>query len=135
MSTLEHYVGNETLVVERCWCGILHAIPAALARTKRAAHEAGQRHNNDVYCPLGHRWIYGGDNRMEAAERKLQQERAAHDQTRAARDEAQKRLCKEEAARLRLKRRIKAGICPCCKRTVSQMARHIASKHPEYCKK
>jgi hypothetical protein len=23
-------------------------------------------------------------------------------------------------------------VCPCCQRTVSQMARHIKTKHPEY---
>lgn len=32
----------------------------------------------------------------------------------------------------RLRNRAKAGVCPCCKRTVSQLAKHMASKHPEF---
>lgn len=32
----------------------------------------------------------------------------------------------------KLKKRASAGICPCCNRTVSQMARHMKSKHPEF---
>jgi DNA repair exonuclease SbcCD ATPase subunit len=31
-----------------------------------------------------------------------------------------------------LKARIKNGICPCCKRSFVQLARHMATKHPEY---
>lgn len=30
------------------------------------------------------------------------------------------------------KKRASAGVCPCCNRTVSQMARHMQAKHPDY---
>jgi hypothetical protein len=40
------------------------------------------------------------------------------------------RAYKGQATRLR--NRAKAGVCPCCKRTVSQLARHMASKHPDF---
>jgi hypothetical protein len=32
----------------------------------------------------------------------------------------------------RLKGRAKAGFCPCCNRSFSQLERHMASKHPNF---
>ena len=37
----------------------------------------------------------------------------------------------EQRAKQRLLRRVKAGVCPHCHRTFQQVARHMASKHPE----
>ena len=28
--------------------------------------------------------------------------------------------------------RVEHGVCPCCKRSFSALARHMATKHPEY---
>jgi len=38
----------------------------------------------------------------------------------------------ERSARVRLKKRIACGVCPCCKRTFTNLARHISGQHPEY---
>ena len=48
MNTLSY---SAQLVIERCWCGIRHAIPAELQQQARD-------HGETVYCPLGHRWEY-----------------------------------------------------------------------------
>lgn len=32
----------------------------------------------------------------------------------------------------RIKRRVSAGVCPCCNRTFQCLARHMATKHPDY---
>lgn len=32
------------------------------------------------------------------------------------------------------KNRIGKGVCPCCNRTFVELARHIATKHPDYAK-
>lgn len=51
---------------------------------------------------------------------------------RAQRNEAEEKLQKEQRSKAALRKRIAKGVCPCCKRTVSQMARHMATKHPNY---
>lgn len=83
------------------------------------------------YCKVS--WGYStGENaklRKQLAEEKRLKELALsrENEERAARAAA-------EAREARLKKRVKAGTCPCCKRTVSQLARHMKSKHPEYAK-
>jgi hypothetical protein len=49
--------------------------------------------------------------------------------------------CEAEAARLqahkaalkcrRIEKRVRAGVCPCCNRTFSNLARHMQTKHPD----
>lgn len=41
-------------------------------------------------------------------------------------------LAKEQASKLRLKKRVTNGVCPCCTRSFQNVKRHIANKHPEY---
>lgn len=77
------------------------------------------------YCPNGHSQVYTGMSDLE----KLEQERARHQETLA-------RLNVAEAKRLALEKRIKRGVCPCCKRSFagSALVRHIKTKHPEFAK-
>lgn len=67
---------------------------------------------------------------------KLRRERDAavqrEETIRRQRDDAQQSLAKEQKSKARLRKRIAAGVCPCCHRTVSQMARHMKTKHPEF---
>lgn len=67
---------------------------------------------------------------------KLRRERDAavqrEETIRRQRDDAQESLAKEQRAKVRLRKRIAAGVCPCCHRTVSQMARHMKTKHPDF---
>ena len=55
---------------------------------------------------------------------KLAALRRAHD--------AETRAAAAKAREHRLKRRVAAGTCPCCQRTVAQLARHMQTKHPDY---
>jgi hypothetical protein len=70
---------------------------------------------------------------------KLRRERDAalqrEETIRRQRDEAKILLAKEQRSKARLKKRVAAGVCPCCHRTVSQMARHMKTKHPDYAAK
>jgi hypothetical protein len=120
-----------TLVAHRCWCSIEHAIPAEL---DRQARETGHQ----IFCPLGHSWVIR-ENEAVVERRKrqrLEQENARLTEEAA---EAQREKDKAERARMRavadLKRhkiRAAAGTCPCCKRTFSDMARHMKTKHPDF---
>ena len=86
------------------------------------------RDRGTFYCPNGHsRWYPGKTAEQLAREATdaLARERAAHDQTRAARASA-------EARELRAKRKLKRvhkGVCPDCNRTFQNLARHMACKH------
>jgi hypothetical protein len=90
-----------------------------------------QEDGETMWCINGHQAVY-----KETTLDKLRQERDRAVQQRARledeRCEAEKRADAAEAREQRLKKRIAAGTCPCCKRTVKQLAQHMASKHPEF---
>jgi hypothetical protein len=116
------------LVVVTCpVCGIGHAIPQDL-------NTQAKRHRTGVHCPLGHTWIYTKSVEQDLAEakrdaeyykRRLSGEREDHGRTR-------RRLSATQGVVTRTKKRIAAGVCPCCKRTFQQLARHMAGQHPDY---
>lgn len=68
---------------------------------------------------------------LEAANRSKTELAARVAAVEAARERADKALRKEKAAAKRTATRIHAGVCPCCNRTFQNLARHMASKHPE----
>lgn len=138
MATLT-YTGN--LVIERCWCGIAHAVPSDLV-----AHQRRQWNNGEaqvgIYCPLGHSWIFSGkgeaalaSERADAAERRAEQAEATARYQRQRREAAERSAIAYRGHLTRIKNRIAAGVCPVpgCKRTgLIQTMRHIASKHPAW---
>jgi hypothetical protein len=93
-----------------------------------------------ITCPNGHPWVYAaGESDFD----KLRRERDRLTQRIAEKDDeiAHQKLLREEAEKsaaarkgviTRLKNRASAGVCPCCNRTVLQMARHMATKHPGF---
>lgn len=132
---LREYAGE--LVVERCWCGIQHAVPRSLVDTQIAEKDRGREMS--IYCPLGHGWVRSGKTEaqkmkeeVERRDRLIAQERASHDQTRAALRETERRRRAEKAAKTKLKKRVVKGMCPCCDRFFSNVHRHISHMHPEY---
>ena len=105
-------------VVECCSCGLCFMIPGVLEMSLRETH----RH---FFCPNGHSLSFVGETDSE----KLRKEKElAQQSARVAEEDAGK---KAKALRI-LQKRVKAGVCPCCQRTVSQLARHMQSKHPEF---
>lgn len=102
--------------------------------------EHARRSNTPLHCPFGHAnyWTLG-KSELEKLREELDQERRNRqraEQRCAQKDdeiEYQRRSAiayKGQATKLR--NRAKAGVCPCCKRTVSQLAAHMATKHPEF---
>lgn len=101
--------------------------------------EAKRRDHSSFYCPNGHSQHFPGESKEERLRRELhnttlEKERAE----RNARVERERREAVErsEAATrgylTRIKNRVAAGVCPCCTRSFKQLARHMASQHPEY---
>jgi hypothetical protein len=112
------------LLVETCWCGIRHAIPAELRGHQLRQYENGQT-PVIIYCPLGHPYVPAGEPEVERLRRiaKLQGEARAQ-------AEASARAYKGAATRAR--KRSAVATCPCCNRSFVQLRRHLATKHPDY---
>ena|SRR3990167_2056705 len=110
--------------IECCTCGVIFAVleefNASLRQTKQG-----------FYCPNGHPQSY-----TKSPADKLRKELAAKEQALAWEKERaaslDKQLARERKATTRLKRRVSVGVCPCCQRTVSQLARHMQTKHPDF---
>lgn len=109
---------TQTLTVVACTCGISYAIPEALEQQARD-------HRRNVYCPLGHSWIY-----TESTEERLEKERKAHRATRELLAAEERSHSATKGAMTKLKKRVEAGVCPHCNRTFQNLARHMHSKHP-----
>ena len=129
---LPGYVSQTMSHVTCCQCAMLFSMPQRFNQMLRETKK-------DFYCPAGHIQGYYGENdaeRLKKQVERLQKEKEwAQQATRIEEQRARSAERKERLAKTRekkLKARIQAGVCPCCHRTVSQMAKHIATKHPDY---
>lgn len=118
--------GIEAQVLSCGGCGVVHAIPAA--KYDKCVEEGGF-----WTCPNGcSRGFREGKRAQQAIVR--ERDRLKQENARLA-EEATAAQAGEEKTRRSLelmRRRAKAGTCPCCQRTVAQMARHMKTKHPDY---
>ena len=87
------------------------------------------------YCPAGHRQYYAGKTEEEKLRRKLAQTQSdlKAEQGRVAILKEQRDKVKR--SHMRMRERVKNGVCPCCTRSFDNLARHMKTKHPEFGKK
>lgn len=123
---------TDTLYVLSCGtCGIVFAIPDGFDDHLRQTGDT-------FYCPNGHQRVY-----RETTEVRLKRElgwakdRAARARAEADQAKASARAHRGAATRARNERdqvrtRVANGVCPCCNRTFKQLARHMASQHPDF---
>ena len=105
-------------------CGTAFAVPAQVMKKGRENH-------GEVYCPNGHINVWRKSEVEKLTEQlAAEQQKASSYRTRLEAEEQQRFAA--EAARDKLKRRIKRGVCPCCKRSFENVKRHICTKHPEF---
>ena len=114
-------------VVDACiTCGVVFTIPE---RVFDQQQESGGFH----YCPNGHQQGWSKDGCENA---KLRRERDRLVQRVAQKDDEIKSLEGSVAAHkgqiTKLKKRVSAGVCPCCTRHFTNLERHMHSKHPQY---
>lgn len=126
-TTLNMEITTEFVVEECCNCGALFAMTKSFKQQRQ--------HDKDwFYCPAGHAQHYMG--KSESTLRKEAEARAAAAEAQAraaeaarARAERDAQVATAEATRLR--KRGERGVCPHCKRSFVQLAKHVESKHPE----
>lgn len=109
-------------------CGIVFAVPDWWDRQRRDSGEG-------FYCPNGHTLLYGKntlEKRLAAAERARDAARA-HAQAVQDQNDAERKAHSATKGQLtKAKKRIAAGVCPCCNRTFRNLARHMTGQHPDY---
>ena len=119
---------QETVVMSKfecCRCGVCFAIPQKLENERRKDHQ-------EFYCPNGHRQHFSQESEAERYKRLWESEQRQTAEWREAKVGAERARDRAQKEIKRLKKRSAAGVCPCCNRTFSQLARHMASKHNEF---
>lgn len=125
---------HEDFITETCVsCGQ----PWAMTSTFR-----GQRVDDGrgFYCPAGHVQYYTRKRtrqqelarQLERAERRADQEETRRVATQDQLDAERKSKAAVKGHLTRVRRRIAAGVCPCCTRSFVDVRRHMAAKHPGY---
>ena len=114
---LLHIMRSQTFVMHECInCGTRFAVPSAFDVERH-------KDKRSFYCPNGHSQAY-----IESEWDKIRRERdVLRQQTARLEDEL-------NATRRELentKKRVGAGVCPCCHRTFRALARHMKNKHPD----
>lgn len=123
-TTFTEYV---TLEKTTCWkCGVVFAMPQHLMKT---LCELGK--DGEFYCPNGHSACFT-ESKADRLERELREQKCE-----TMRVEQAKRALENEnivlfKSKERLAKRIKNGVCPCCKRSFCKMQQHIKTKHPQW---
>jgi hypothetical protein len=112
-------------VIECASCAMPFAVIERFETDRRKDHSS-------FYCPAGHSNFFSHKTDEEKLREQVKDLQAAKDF-----EQQQRRAADAEAERLRkavkrAKKRTANGICPCCHRTVKQMAAHMKTKHPEY---
>lgn len=118
-------------------CGCCGGVYALNERFRQEAFEKGKIAAwHCPYCQAS--WGYG-ESEAHKLKKQLVQERARHDQTSADLSQTRSDLqtteaCRrsEKGAKTKLKKRIAAGLCPCCRRPFENLLNHMKTEHPEY---
>lgn len=120
----------------KCWkCGTAYLLPEPLYVSAKASEKIS------FFCPYGHEAHFPSkeqEGRFEALQRerdRLKQQLAEKDDTilaeKIARQEAERVAARAKGQVTRIKKRVSAGVCPCCNRHFPNLERHMATKHKE----
>jgi hypothetical protein len=137
MATQIKHVATLETVTCGC-CGILHAIPQEIEQESR-------RNGRSWYCPNGH-YIGYSDTEVKRLQAELDKQKIQLSQKEADarfwrdrnaaleedKERAERSLAATKGVVTKLRKRVGQGVCPCCNRTFSALARHMKTKHPGY---
>lgn len=115
-----------------CICGIVFAVPTGWHRSRREKKDL-------FYCPSGHQLAYTGEQETDRLRKQVVARQAELDRMKADRDHERERAeaAKRQAAAARgqvtkIRKRLSAGLCPCCNRFFDKLQRHLQTQHPEF---
>lgn len=123
MTDVRHTV---TLVLHECpECGVQYGLTEVYEDARREDHKT-------FCCPNGHWLSYKSETREQKLRRQLDAttRQLSNTQSELKATEYARRAIKGQLTRT--KKRIAAGVCPCCNRSFSNLAAHMAGQHPNY---
>lgn len=104
------------------------------------SHAHLRRSSQAFWCPNGHQQHFPLgpteaqklQEQLDAERRRAQraEQRIAQEQDRASHHKARAAAFKGQVTKI--KRRVGAGICPCCNRHFANLSRHMAGQHPDF---
>lgn len=132
----EVYVESKIHIIECAACSVDFGIGADFMARRRKDH-------GNFYCPNGHVNYYPGpsaeEKKLAQAERELEAARSLAQREARRREDAERRArtadYQRRAAKGQLtktKKRVAAGVCPCCNRSFQNLRSHMAGQHPDY---
>lgn len=110
---------------ECCTCYINFHVPTGF-------HADRVKDKRWFYCPNGHQMHYKGETEADGVRRerdRLKQQLAEKDDQISAVYVEKQKVEQELRA---VKKRAQNGVCPCCNRSFSALARHMKTKHPNF---
>lgn len=120
-----------------CACGVRFSMDTAV-------YERCKEVGRSFWCPNGHEQHFGSElsrvkkqlaeaeERIAKARAQTERERERNEHERRSHAATKGQLRKTRGELDRARQRVGRGVCPCCNRTFEKLARHMASKHPEY---
>lgn len=123
-----------TVTIVSLHCGECHV----LFGLNQSYHEAAKRDGTTFCCPNGHRIGYSDtevsqlEREKAKVERQLQWAREDRADLRERLDHETRSKAAVKGHLTRTRRRVAAGVCPCCNRSFKDLARHMQGQHPEY---
>lgn len=97
-----------------------------------------RKDGKNFYCPNGHANHYGDcehDRTCRENERLKQQQARLADETAYVRqraEHAERSAAAYKGQATKLRKRAKAGVCPCCNRQFKDLHSHMKTKHPGF---
>lgn len=115
-------------IIKCCTCDIPFGVPVSWKKKRRALRDV-------FHCPNGHRQHFTGKTENECLRERLIHAEANEKFHRSRASAAEKTAAAYKGLATKRKKklnRVQEGVCPCCNRTFQNLARHMASKHPEH---
>ena len=122
---------HDYTVIACCNCKMLFAVPEEI-------DNRWIENGKTFYCPQGHAQSYS-ESKVQKLEKQLKNARqrtewAERDalEVREKNEHLRHTVRAEKGAKTKLKKRIANGVCPCCKRSFQNLARHMKLQHKGY---
>lgn len=119
-------------------CGVVYGLNES-QRKEFKEHRGGHDGKGSWYCPMGHSVHYPQETEEDRLRAKALRLESQLEFARRQRESAEKeaivhkgRATRFKNERDRVKRRVSAGLCPCCNRHFTNLERHIGNKHPGF---
>ena len=118
------YTQTFTIISPAC-CGVPFAMNDDMVQSRESNHKTW-------YCPnCGCRRHFAKLSREEQLERQLHYARELSESRAQQLKTADYQRRAAKANLTKYKKRVGKGVCPCCNRTFQNLARHMASQHPD----